>query len=67
VGPKSVDGNARRQDGWVVAHSRRIAVLLTHTGLGAIIGFPMGVLLCIWSVISVVTAREQPIAISVLR
>jgi TM2 domain-containing membrane protein YozV len=34
-----------------------IAWVLILSGIGAVIGIPMGLLLCIWSVISVATAR----------
>jgi hypothetical protein len=34
-----------------------IALLLIFSGIGAVIGIPVALILCIWSVISVVTAR----------
>ncbi len=42
-----------------------IALVLTFTGIGAIIGGPLGIAVWIWAIVSAATAREQPITVVV--
>ena len=42
-----------------------IAVGLVATGIGAIIGIPLGICVWIWAIVSAVTAEDKPLVVVV--
>ena len=42
-----------------------IAVALVATGVGALIGFPLGLCVWIWGIVSAATAEDKPLVIVV--
>ena len=40
------------------------AVILTFTGIGAMLGFPIGLIAWVWAIISAATFQPQPVRLS---